>query len=253
MRITFLGTGTSHGIPVIGCDCSVCRSENQKNTRMRSSVLVEYNDRFVLIDTATELPMQALQHNIRQIDAVLFTHCHADHVCGFDDLRRFSELSGGNVPCYGNEWTLSEMRKMFEYAFIETQVGGGKPKVELHVVNGAFDLFGEQVMPIEVYHGRLPILGYRIRSFAYVTDCSYIPEDSYELLRDLDILVLGALRIRPHPTHFNLEEALEAVERIKPRRAFFTHICHDLEHDAVNNQLPPGIKLAYDSLIVECI
>lgn len=253
MKVTFLGTGTSHGIPVIGCGCEVCRSENQRNARTRSSILIEYNGSSVLIDTATELRMQILRHNIRHIDAVLFTHCHADHVCGFDDLRRFSELSGEDVPCYGSEKTLSDIKKMFEYVFVETQIGGGKPKIELRTVSAAFDLFGEEVVPIKVCHGKLPVLGYRIKSFAYVTDCSYIPEDSCELLRDLDTLVLGALRIRPHPTHFNLSEALEAVERLEPRRTFLTHICHDLEHETVNDLLPPNIRLAYDSLVVECI
>jgi phosphoribosyl 1,2-cyclic phosphate phosphodiesterase len=253
MRITFLGTGTSHGIPVIGCDCEVCKSENQKNMRTRSSILIEVNDRFVLVDTATELRMQILRENIRQIDAVLFTHCHADHVCGFDDLRRFSELSGHYVPCYGSEKTLSDIKKMFEYVFVKTQIGGGKPKVTLHTVSGEFHLFNENVIPIRVYHGKLSVLGYRIGNFAYVTDCSHIPEDSCKLLSNLDILVLGALRNRPHPTHFNLSEALQMVERLEPKRAFFTHICHDLEHDVVNSMLPPNIELAYDSLTIDCI
>ena len=198
---------------MIGCNCDVCRSDNLKNNRMRSSVLVEYNDSFVLIDTTPEFRIQALRQGITRIDAVLFTHCHADHVCGFDDLRRFNEVLGRKIPCYGDEKTITDIKRMFEYVFVDTQIGGGKPKVDLFTVNTVFDLFGEKIVPIKVFHGKLPVLGYKIQNFAYITDCSYIPEESLELLQNLDVLVLGALRIRLHPTQFNNLEALYLVRK----------------------------------------
>ena len=252
MQATFLGTGTSHGIPVIGCRCPVCTSGDPRNQRTRCSLVVRTGRATLLIDTATELRLQAVREGLAQVDAVLFTHPHADHIGGMDDLRRFNEIQGRAMPCYGNLFTLDEIRKRFDYIFRETQLGGGKPQLELHQVEGtAFALCGLAIQPVPIWHGRLPILGYRFADFAYLTDCSEIPVESLPLLQGLEVLVLGALRYRPHPTHFSLAQALEVVMRLQPRRALFTHICHDLDHQAVNATLPEGIELAHDGLSVE--
>jgi phosphoribosyl 1,2-cyclic phosphate phosphodiesterase len=236
---------------MVGCDCKVCNSPDPKNKRTRSSVLVEVEGGNILIDTATEFRLQAIRVGLKWVDAVLFTHCHADHVCGFDDLRIFNEIQGMPIPCYGKEETMDEIRRMFSYAFTHTQEGGGKPKVELNPVSGPFPLLGHMIVPLKVLHGCHEIFGYRIGPLAYITDCKSIPEDTLELLKGVDALILGALRYRPHPTHFNLEEALKAVELISPRETFFTHICHDLHHEDVSRSLPPGVSLAYDGLVVE--
>ncbi len=248
MEITFLGTGTSHGIPVIGCSCPVCLSENSHNKRMRSSIVINYNNVNVLIDTSPELRMQALTHGIKGIDAVLYTHCHADHVCGFDDLRRFNQLANKAIPCYGKEDALEEIANMFNYVFRETQVGGGKPRVVFKSIDSPFNLFGINVIPIEVFHGKNAIFGYRINNMAYITDCSSISDESRDLLQGLDVLILGALRIRPHKTHFNLDGALNEIEVLKPKESYLTHLCHDMEHDTINEDLPYNVQLAYDGL-----
>lgn len=246
MKITFLGTGTSHGVPMIGCDCKVCRSGDAKNQRTRCAAIVEVNGVNLLIDTPPELRIQALRENIHRVDAVLFTHAHADHLFGLDDIRRFNDLSGMPMPCYGLEDTLKTVRVAFEYAFVPTQVGGGKPSLDLISVNGPFEVSGVRITPIPVFHGRLPILGYRIGDLAYVTDCSRIPAASYELMRGVDTLVLGVIRHEPHETHFSISQGLAVVEKLKPRQTFFTHIAHRLEHEATNNALPADVQLAYD-------
>lgn len=248
MNVTFLGTGTSHGVPMIGCDCEVCRSDNPRNKRTRASVLVEVNDAHILIDTTPELRIQTLRENIRRVDAVLFTHAHADHVFGLDDVRRFNDLSGNPMPCYGSQETLSTIRRVFEYAFVPTQIGGGKPDLDLIQVDASFDVAGVRVQPVQVLHGNLNVLGYRIGDFAYVTDVSRIPEGSMQLLGGLDTLVLGVLRPQPHETHFSLSEGLAVVERLQPKSALFTHIAHKLDYENTNALLPSNIRLAYDGL-----
>lgn len=248
MRVTFLGTGTSHGVPMIGCDCPVCTSGNPANKRTRSSVLIETDTAGILIDTTPEFRIQVLRENIRRIDAVLFTHCHADHIFGLDDVRRFNDMSGKPMPCYGSESTLKTVRSAFEYVFVPTQTGGGKPSLNLICVDSPFDIGSVTVTPVPVLHGRMRIYGYRVGDFAYITDCSYLPESSARLLRNLKVLVLGVLRPEPHETHFSIGEALAVVEDLAPERTFFTHIAHRLEHEAVNRSLPAGIRLAHDGL-----
>ncbi|HHT90045.1 MAG: MBL fold metallo-hydrolase [Bacillota bacterium] len=250
MEITFLGTGTSHGVPVITCGCAVCQSRNPKNKRTRSSLWIRNQDTDLLIDTATEFRLQALKAKIQKVDGVLYTHCHADHVFGFDDLRVFSKLTGRSIPIYGNEPTISELREVFSYVFRKTQVGGGKPQVETIVVEEPFRVQNLLVQPIPVFHGTLPIFGYRLGQLAYITDCSYIPPSSLDLLLGLDTLILGVIRHEPHPTHMHMEQALDLASKLGAKRTYFTHISHLLEHEEISQMLPEGISLAYDGLTV---
>lgn len=248
MKVTFLGTGTSHGIPMIGCDCTVCRSDDPHNKRTRASVLVEVNGVNLLIDTPPELRIQVLRENIRRVDAVLFTHAHADHLFGLDDMRRFNELSGRAMPCYGLESTLATVRRAFEYVFVPTQLGGSKPALDLVAVDGEFSIGDVGIQPVEVLHGKMAVLGYRMGDFAYVTDVSHIPESSMQLLKGLEVLVLGVLRPQPHETHFSVDEGLQVVDRLRPKSVFFTHIAHKLDHESTNSWLPSNVRLAYDGL-----
>ena len=254
MKVTFLGTGTSHGVPMIGCDCATCRSEDPRDKRLRTSIYVQMDDGTgVLVDAGPDLRQQALRHNIRRVDAILFTHGHADHIFGLDETRRFTGISQGPLPCYGDEQTLSDIRKTFSYVFDPaTPRGGGLPELNLRLVDGPIRVGAHEVTPIPVLHGTRPILGLRFGSFAYLTDCSSIPEASWPLLHNLDVVVLDALRHRPHPTHFSLSEATEAARRIAAGRTYFTHMCHDLPHAETNEALPQGMALAYDGLELEC-
>jgi phosphoribosyl 1,2-cyclic phosphate phosphodiesterase len=249
--VTFLGTGTSTGVPVPTCTCGVCRSTDPRDARLRPSVLLRWEGASVLVDTSTDLRQQALRQGLMGLDAVFYTHAHADHIFGLDDLRMFNWRRGGAIPVYGSAITLAAIRRTFWYVFEDVEAGGGKPLLELHDVDAPFTLYGRNVIPVPLRHGRLPILGYRIGGFAYLTDVSAIPEASYALLRDLDVLVLSALRRRPHPTHLHLDRALEEAGRIGAKRTLFTHIAHELSHAAVAAELPPGIELAYDGLRLE--
>lgn len=250
-ELTFLGTGTSNGIPVIGCDCAVCRSADPRDRRSRASAVVRDGDRTVLIDTATELRLQALSVGLSRVDAVLMTHAHADHTGGFDDLRRFNEVQQRHLPVYANSGTAGMLRDRFAYAFVDQYpFYGGKPDLVLKEVDGPFDLFGSEVVPIPVLHGRLPILGYRFDDLAYVTDAKEIPASSMALLRGLDVLVINALRERPHPTHLSIGEAVSVVDELRPRAAFLTHLSHEVSHAAASAVLPRGIEVAYDGLSV---
>jgi phosphoribosyl 1,2-cyclic phosphate phosphodiesterase len=248
MRVTFLGTGTSHGVPIIGCGCPVCRSGDPRNQRHRCSILIEVDGVKLLVDTPPELRIQLLRENIATADAVLFTHAHADHIFGLDDVRRFNDANGRALSCYGSEATLATVRRTFEYVFVPTQLGGGKPQLDLIPVENAFSVGGVGVTIVPVLHGELPVYGYKIGGFAYVTDCSAIPSESAKLLTDLDTLVLGVLRPEPHETHFSLSEGLAVVDQLRPRRAYFTHISHRLDHERTNAILPPGVEMAYDGL-----
>jgi len=251
VKLTFLGTGTSHGVPVIGCDCAVCQSNDPRNKRTRSSLLVQVDDLNILIDTATEFRLQALRCGVKRIDAVLYTHCHADHVFGFDDLRIFSQRFGIEIPFYGNAATIEEMQQVFSYVFRKTQEGGGKPRVKPIVVDGEFMINQVKIVPLPIYHGELPIYGYRIGDMAYITDCSLLPETTLALLRGVKVLILGVIRYQPHPTHMHVDAALELVKQVKPDQTYFTHISHLLEHNAVNASLPSYVTLAYDGLVIE--
>ena len=251
-RVTFLGTGTSHGVPMIGCECPVCTSTDPRDQRARPSILVEFEDGFTaLVDTSPDLRQQALRFRFRRVDAVLFTHPHADHLLGLDDTRRFNHIQKTAIPCFGNAGTIDELVRVFRYAFDPMQHGGGVPQLKVFRVGGPFCLGRFEIVPIPIWHGRLPIFGYRVGDFAYLTDCSAIPDDSWPLLAGIRTLAIDALRERPHPTHFTVKQALEAAERIRPERTLLTHICHDLGHDATSRRLPPGVELAYDGLIVE--
>ena len=251
-RVTFLGTGTSHGVPMIGCQCAVCRSDDPRDRRLRPSIHVDVDGGpAVLVDTATDLRQQALTNNITRVDAVLFTHSHADHVMGLDELRRFNALKGAHLPVYADADTGAELRRIFAYAFTPPGgPGGGVPELALTPIDGPFVVEGMTIVPVPILHGHWPILGFRIGTFAYLTDCSAIPEPSYALLEGLEVLVLDALRHRPHPTHFTVAEAVAAATRVGARQTYFTHICHDLPHAATCAALPPGMALAYDGQVV---
>jgi phosphoribosyl 1,2-cyclic phosphate phosphodiesterase len=266
MRVTFLGTGTSHGVPAIGCDCPVCRSSDPRDRRTRPSILIDLDAgrrsgelppiaaavRYVLVDAATDLRAQALTHDVRRVDAILFTHSHADHVLGLDEVRRYNALQQSPIGCYGDASTLDDLRRMFRYMFAPAPgFGGGVPQLRLFELGGPFSLGGRDFIPVPLMHGPWPILGYRLGSFAYLTDCNRIPDGSWPLLQGVRTLVLDALRERPHSTHFSVPEALQVIERLGPDRAYLTHICHDLPHAATCARLPPGVELAYDGLVVE--
>jgi phosphoribosyl 1,2-cyclic phosphate phosphodiesterase len=249
-RVTFLGTGTSHGVPMIGCTCATCGSSDPRDRRLRPSIYLQVdNGPAVLVDTATDLRQQALTHQLSRVDAILYTHSHADHVMGIDEVRRFNILQRAAIPAYADPRTVGDLRRTFGYIFdAPDELGGGIPQIDLHTIDGPFELGPLRVTPVPIVHGRRPILGFRFGSFAYLTDCSGIPEESFALLNDLDVLVLDALRHRPHPTHYTVAEALHVAGRIQPNRTLFTHICHDLPHAATNATLPQGVELAFDGL-----
>lgn len=251
MKITFLGTGTSHGVPVIGCNCNVCQSTDPYDKRTRSSIWIQSKGTDLLIDTATEFRMQALRAGINNIDGVLYTHCHADHVFGFDDLRIFSQRFGHSVPIYGNKPTIEELKQVFSYVFRKTQEGGGKPQVNPIIVDQKFSINELEIIPIPVFHGELPIFGYRIGKLAYITDCSRLPAVSEQLLAGIEVLILGVVRYQPHPTHMHVNAALALIERIRPAKTYFTHISHLLSHHEVNRSLPPEVEMAYDGLTIK--
>jgi phosphoribosyl 1,2-cyclic phosphate phosphodiesterase len=231
----------------------VCRSTDPRDKRYRASVVVEWPDGpSVLVDTTPDLRSQALAHDIRRLDAVLVTHAHADHIMGLDDLRRFNYIHHRAVPVYGNAGTLAALRRTFEYVFAEdAPKGGGVPQLELVDVTGPFEIGGQTIVPVPIRHGALEILGFRFGCFAYLTDCNAIPDASMALLSGLDVLVLDALRRRRHPTHFTLDEAVEAARRVGARQTYFTHIAHDLGHAATTSELPDGMALAHDGLSFE--
>jgi phosphoribosyl 1,2-cyclic phosphate phosphodiesterase len=206
----------------------------------------------ILVDTSTDLRQQALVSGVRRVDAILITHSHADHVMGMDEVRRFNVLKGGPIPVFAAPATARELKRIFQYVFEPpSQKGGGIPQIDLREIEGAFEIDGVRVQPIPLFHGTLPILGFRFGSVAYLTDASLIPDEAWPMLDGLDVLVLNALRHRPHPTHFSVAEAVAVTERLRPRRAFFTHVCHDLAHEATNRSLPGGVALAHDGLRLE--
>lgn len=251
---------------MIGCDCAVCQSDDPRDRRSRPSIFIEIEQppeaarhsalaagvRSILVDTSTDLRSQALAHRIRRVDAILFTHSHADHIFGLDEVRRYNGLQREAVPCYADSHTSRDLRRTFAYIFEKSSLpGGGVPQVDLSLIAGPFCLGGHEFVPVPVLHGHRLILGFRVGRFAYLTDCSEIPEASWPLLEGVDTLVLDALREKKHPTHFNVTDALEAAARIGAARTYFTHISHDLGHAATCARLPAGVELAYDGLVLE--
>ncbi len=253
MRVVFLGTGTSHGVPMIACDCAVCTSIDPRDKRTRTSIAVDLGDGVtVLVDTTPDLRAQALREGLRRVDAILYTHGHADHLFGLDDVRRYTAMSGHPMPIYARADTLAEIRMRFGYALGGGKPdGGGLPRLSLWTIGGRFCVASQEIVPVPIMHGRREILGFRIGSVGYLTDCSGIPDSSLALLEQLDVLVLDALRRRPHPTHFSLDQAVEMAGRIGARQTYFTHIAHDLGHADTCRTLPSGMALAYDGLSIE--
>jgi phosphoribosyl 1,2-cyclic phosphate phosphodiesterase len=250
---TFLGTGTSVGVPMIGCDCATCTSTDPRNHRYRCSVLLTVPQGRILIDTTPELRLQMLRARVPFVHAVLFTHYHADHLFGLDDVRLFPKKLGGPLPLYCEHETEQKIRHAFAYAFAdgtEHLPPGIVPQLRFERIEAAraFEVLGERIVPVPLEHSHFRVFGFRIGDVAYCTDVSFIPPHSKALLRGLDVLVLDALRHKPHPAHFSLEEALAVIAELKPRRAFLTHMSHELEHEATNRSLPPGVELAYDGL-----
>lgn len=252
LKITFLGTGTSQGVPVIGSNHPVSLSKDKKDRRLRASVLISWENTNLVIDCGPDFRQQMLTNKVNHLEAILFTHEHADHTAGIDDIRPFV-YQQGDMPIYALPRVISELKKRFEYIFRTENRYLGAPSVIVNEVEcESFDLFGKKVIPIQVMHGELPILGYRIEDMAYITDAKTIPESEFVKLKNLDVLVLNCLREQVHPTHLNLEEALDIVEKVKPRRTFFTHISQTFGfHEEVSKRLPPNVFLAYDNLVID--
>jgi phosphoribosyl 1,2-cyclic phosphate phosphodiesterase len=248
MKVIILGSGTSQGIPVIGCRCETCLSENPKDKRLRTSAYIEEYGLKILIDTSIDFRQQMLKYNLTDIDIVLFTHHHVDHILGLDDLRQINQRLDKFIDLYGNKTTMDEIKITFRYAFDELLIRyKAVPLIYLHEIESKnFKIKNLEIIPIEVYHGNIKIFGYRIGNFAYITDCSKIPESEIQKLKNLDVLVINALRRAPHPTHFNVEQAVKISQKLNPGKAYFTHITHDINHDKISKTLPDNIGLAYD-------
>ena len=252
MKLTFLGTGTSTGVPSIACDCETCLSEDPRDKRLRVSILIEHSDTKILVDTSIDFRQQALRAKIERLDAILITHCHVDHVFGLDDIRPLN-FRYGPMGIYANEIAWIDLRRIFQYIFKPTHFGGGLPQLIPHTVHaGAKFCIGDglEITPLEVIHGKLPVIAYRFNDFAYATDLNFISDETIDALQGLDVLVLDCVRIKPHSTHLGLNEALEYIDRIKPRRAFLTHLNHDVMYSRDSNLLPANVEFAYDGLVV---
>jgi phosphoribosyl 1,2-cyclic phosphate phosphodiesterase len=253
MKIKIVGSGTSQGVPIIGCKCATCLSENPKDKRLRVSAYIEVDGVKILIDTSIDFRQQMLRADITDLDAVLFTHHHVDHILGMDDLRQINQRYRKFIDIFGNKLTLDEIKITFRYALNEELIKyWAVPLVNFNYLdNKPFSYKGVEIIPIEVFHGRIKIFGYRIGKFAYITDCSRIPDEEMHKLENLDVLILNSLRKAPHPTHFSLEQAVEVALKVKAKKTYFTHITHDLMHDETSTTLPENIELAYDGLEME--
>src|SRR5688500_5804637 len=248
MRLTFLGTGTSTGVPSIACDCETCLSDDPRDKRLRVSILIEHDGKKILVDTSIDFRQQALRAKIDRLDAVLITHCHVDHVFGLDDIRPLN-FRYGAMGVYANEIAWIDLRRIFQYIFQPTHFGGGLPQLIPHTVFPKAEFCigeGLQITPLDVNHCKLPVIAYRFNDFAYATDLNFIPDDTIAGLQDLDVLVLDCVRIKPHSTHLGLNEALEYVEKIRPRRAFLTHLNHDVLHERDSKLLHDNVQFEYD-------
>lgn len=249
MQLTMLGVGSSAGTPMLGCDCDTCQSVNPRNNRTRcSSTITLETGEVILIDTGPDLRLQALREGLKRVDAVLYTHTHADHMHGIDDLRSFCQIQRAQIPLYGNADTVSHIREKFGYTLREPSNFWDLPVLKANVVNAPFMLFGQCITPIPVKHGHSDILGYRIGDFAYLTDVSVIPDASMPLLENLKVLLLDCLRFTPHTTHVNLEQSLAYASRINASNTYLIHMTHELEYEAVSQSLPSNVKVGYDGL-----
>lgn len=252
LTLTVLGSGTSVGVPTIGCDCKVCSSADPRDHRLRPSVCVRWDGNTVMIDTGPDFRQQALAHGIRRVDAVLYTHAHADHILGIDDLRPFNFRQKEPIPIHASAPAMEVIRRVFSYIFHDGPSQSSRPKIKPHVFDGApIPVQGVEFLPVPVRHGSGECHGFRFGRNAYLTDHSEIPEESMPLLEGLDVLFLDALRYKPHPTHSTIDESLRTVERLKPRLTYFTHISHDLLHERAESLLPAHVRLAYDGLEIE--
>ena len=252
LKVTFLGTGTSQGIPVIGSNHPVCRSSDPKDKRLRVSVLVQVDELNIVVDCGPDFRQQMLANQVEKLDAILFTHEHSDHTVGLDDIRPYF-FKQGDIPIYAHQRVMSSLQKRFDYIFDSENKYPGAPSVQEHVItNTPFKVKGITVTPIEVMHNRVQVFGFRLQDFAYITDAKIIEDEEADKLKGVDVLVVNALRKEPHHSHFNLEEALNFIDKIKPKKAFLTHISHMLGfHEEVQAQLPPNVYLAYDNLQIE--
>ncbi|MFW5803270.1 MAG: MBL fold metallo-hydrolase, partial [Verrucomicrobiota bacterium] len=248
VRVTILGSGTSTGVPMLGCTCAACRSTDPRDQRLRSSLLISVDGRNLVIDTTPEFRIQMLRANVSGLDAVMLTHSHADHIHGFDDLRAFTMGTDVRIPVYGASHTLAHIREHFRYIWESEQVGGGVPQVDLHAVDGPFEAAGLTIEPIPVWHGRLAVFGFRFADCAYISDVSAIPDSSMDRLRGLRLLIIDAVRYRPHSTHFHLEAAKRVARRLAPAKTVFTHLNHDFVHAELVDQLPADMDAAYDGM-----
>ncbi len=252
MKIIILGSGTSQGVPVIGCGCEVCRSDDPRNKRTRASICVQTaSGKNVLVDTATELRLQAVRSDVSTVEMILYTHYHADHIHGLDDVRKFNQSAQGSIVCYADGPTAERLRRVFFYAFENDYSWGAIPHITLKPMPDELRLEEVRITPISLRHGTANILGFRFNDAAYLTDCNAVPPESIERLKGLKLLIIDALRHDWHPTHFSLGEALEAIERIGPERALLTHLSHDFDHEKVDSSLPPQVGLSYDGQVVE--
>ncbi|HEV2616180.1 MAG TPA: MBL fold metallo-hydrolase [Candidatus Acidoferrales bacterium] len=251
LRLTVLGSGTSMGVPTLACPCEVCHSKDPHDRRTRPSVLLSYHGRNVVIDTTPDFRSQALRAGLDHLDAILYTHAHADHILGLDDIRPFNLKQNCAIPVFASEDTLAILRRTFAYIFAPPSLESSLPQVELHALNGPFDLFGAEIIPFPAHHGSVTVYGFRIGSVAYLTDFNSVPQSSKDILRGLDHLILDALRYTPHPMHSTVDQSLALVRELAPRHAWFTHICHDLGHAATNARLPEHVRLAHDGLSFE--
>jgi phosphoribosyl 1,2-cyclic phosphate phosphodiesterase len=256
LRITFLGTGTSTGVPMIGCDCAVCRSPDERDKRLRCSLWIQAPDLQWVVDTGPDFRTQCLRAGVRHLDAALITHPHTDHIMGFDDLRRFTFGEGESIPVYGSRETLDALRRVYEFAFNGQNWYAGYLKPDPREADGPFLLGATRVTPLPVSHGRVDTTGFLFQCgggarIAYLPDCKHIPDSSLALLDEVDVLIVDALRRREHPTHFNVDEALAAASAVRARQTWFTHLSHELSHAELEAELPPRVRIAYDGLVLE--
>ena len=250
LQITFLGTGTSHGVPVIAYDCEICQSSNPKKKRMRTSIHIKSKEYNLLIDTPPEMRLELINNNIKNVDSVLMTHAHADHIMGFDDIRALNWFQGKEMPVYGDTKTLKAIKRVFPYIFSDKNPGGGVPQVILKEIEKELTFRDLKIKSVPIYHGDNQILAYRINNFAYLTDCSKIPESSLELLEGIEYAAVDALRFEEHPTHMSVDQAVELVNKLDLKHGYLTHISHRLDHQKLDDYLPDHLSPAYDGLVI---